>query len=48
MPHRVRPQTELALKLLKTDYIDLLLIHFPVVYSVSTSYKLKKFIGSIN
>ncbi|KAF6028852.1 hypothetical protein EB796_012837 [Bugula neritina] len=33
VPHRVRQQTEDSLKCLKTSYIDLLLIHFPVAIS---------------
>jgi len=32
-PTRVKSQVDLSLKLLKTDYIDLLLIHFPVLFS---------------
>jgi len=35
LPHRVRQQTEISLKLLKTSYIDLLLIHFPIAFEVS-------------
>ncbi|KAF6033644.1 hypothetical protein EB796_008050 [Bugula neritina] len=35
LPHRVRQQTEISLKLLKTSYIDLLLIHFPIAFEDS-------------
>jgi len=37
LPHRVRQQTELSLKLLKMSYVDLLLIHFPIAFEVSLS-----------
>ena len=42
-PENVRKETMLSLKRLRTDYIDLYLIHHPVSISVSMLYSEKKF-----
>ena len=42
-PENVRKETMLSLKRLRTDYIDLYLIHHPVSISVSMLYSGQKF-----